>query len=644
MLPATQPRFLYKIVYLIITSTWLILHIPHDSLWYDETVNAYLATQSWSTIWQWSTQIDNQVPLHFVALKLWGMGVGYSEFSLRVFSMLCAMLASAGMIALAQQLKQQGLLATFFLSTSGGFLYAAGEVRVYALALALLIWSTVFLLQLAKHLPNIYYPAWLGYILTAIPLLYTHYTAWLAIAAHGIFLGLRLIEQRGRGIYLVGAWGILMPLAYLPWWLALRGRDFNAGTAFEGSVSINTALTTYAAFYAFGQKIFTPSTEQTAVIVLAVAVVSGIGWGIARWRMQQNKQILSEWSIPFFLTIIPLFGMTYAVYAIEAKLSGRHVWVMWVGVPLLLAGGIEASLRLLPRQFRIPVLIPFLMLPLFLYQQSRALTDQYVGNFREAFAIINREHNPHDLLILRDGTLFTTAEYYQSPIPYIGIPNDQLTDVQRQVQLHEALDILNPHLSSDIQYIWVLSWQGDTMDPTALAYAIPEYLSDGQRIVFLDPARSDHPTDVFLARYQIIPHRSLWEHVGAYTGILKVQPDGPSLLGTEVYQPPADHDQCSLILHTWWWKGEQIYPFTMMSFRLLDDDNARLAQIDLPPGGYTYGQEKWGIFTLGRAELRFDCALIDLSQNYHAELVIYDSSGAKPPQTHDLGSVFVGKD
>ncbi|NLF75586.1 MAG: hypothetical protein GX573_07805, partial [Chloroflexi bacterium] len=88
---------------LLAIAALLAIQWPERSLWYDETVNAYFAGQSWSAIWEWCTAIDNQVPFHFAALKLWGMGAGTGEFALRAFSFLCAMLSAAGLIALGQR-------------------------------------------------------------------------------------------------------------------------------------------------------------------------------------------------------------------------------------------------------------------------------------------------------------------------------------------------------------------------------------------------------------------------------------------------------------------------------------------------------------------------------------------------------------
>jgi len=124
---------------------------PDRSLWYDETVNAYFAERPWSDLWEWCTEIDNQMPLDFALRKLWGGVVGTGEFSLRAFSFIGALLAAAGVMTLGRRLAGNapaGWLAALALSLSQSFLYAAFEVRPYALALALFAWSSVCVWEL----------------------------------------------------------------------------------------------------------------------------------------------------------------------------------------------------------------------------------------------------------------------------------------------------------------------------------------------------------------------------------------------------------------------------------------------------------------------------------------------------------------
>jgi hypothetical protein len=61
---------------------------------------------------------------------------------------------------------------------------------------------------------------------------------------------------------------------------------------------------------------------------------------------------------------------------------------------------------------------------------------------RGAFAYIEANAHPDDLLILRDGSIYTAAEYYQTPIDYVGFPDVPLLNVNHRLSLTEAQQLM----------------------------------------------------------------------------------------------------------------------------------------------------------------------------------------------------------
>src|SRR5262245_12656718 len=99
----------FAVLVLLGLAAWLGLHFPHNSLWYDEALTTYVATDSWATLWRWCTQIDIQVPFHYVVLRGWTYLLGDSEFALRLLSALCTLLAAAGVMAIGRRLAGRRL-------------------------------------------------------------------------------------------------------------------------------------------------------------------------------------------------------------------------------------------------------------------------------------------------------------------------------------------------------------------------------------------------------------------------------------------------------------------------------------------------------------------------------------------------------
>lgn len=642
---------------------WLALNFPHDSLWYDETVNAYLATSSWSTIWEWSTQIDNQPPLHFLLLKLWGTGAGTSEFSLRSFSLLCGVLSLAGVMRLSKQLSGTwlaGWLSAILLALSGSFLYAVFEVRTYALSFMLLVWATIFVVRLWRrpHPASLTRPArptqmhasksrfflrdQIIYISLLIALVFSHYTGWFGVASHAVYIVWQLGQQRGRNWRLAGVTGLALVGTLASWLLALDGRDFNEGTAFAGDISTNTALETYWQFFVFGQKTVDDGARSLAMLWLGFVIVFGVAWlfWVARRNFSANLLAGS-------LVIIPLLGMILAVSLVEGKLSGRHTWVMWLGSLLIMAHGAAQIILQLQKLTKSQTLILSIMgllfaLPVYTTYQTYQLEDAVRGDFRTAFEILAEEAEPTDLLILRDGTLFTAVEYYDALINYVGLPNDKITNINHRVQTIEAQQIIESAIQDDTTAVWVLAWQGTNQDPLALGWAWGEYFSDGQAEVWLADGEADEPSQVSLIRYPMRRQTPLLDHVSSLPDVLKISSDGPGLVGYEIYPifSTVNEPICMVVAHVWWWRGEVDYPDAMISLRVYDARQEVVVIGDQSLTGFTIGQADWlpNAPILGRVQVEGDCDKFVPDTSYDVELYIYSASDRFASQTIDADS------
>lgn len=565
---------------------------PGRSLWYDETVNAYFAGQSWSAIWEWCTAIDNQMPLHFALLKAWGAGAGVSEFALRAFSFFCAMLSAAGIVALGRRLAGRasaGWLAAAALALSQSFLYAAFEVRAYGLALALFAWSSVALWSLweryadeMRSLDRGYAARLALYLGLALALVYTHYTGFIALAAHGVYLAGRTLRTPSRRrVILLACLGFGLALGYLPWVLALAGRDVRAGTAYEGRIPPDVALRTYVEFFAYGQHLPPRGGFPYALAMAGLVAAAGAIWAASQRR---NLARLHGAALAVSMTLVPLAGLAAMVYAVQAKLSGRHGWPAWLGAALLIGLGLATIER--RRWARWPVWIAALAI---VWLPARAqLRPVYDSHLREAFAYINQNAQDGDVLILRDGTLFTAAGYYGAATPWIGLPPDKLTDVERTLFFDEAvIDMQALVARENARRVWVVAWQGHIMDPQDLIAGILEVVGDPQPI--------GRPFgDVYVSLYVLHDQpRVLAGRVAAMAPVVQTPPDGPIYLGGYVVEPGPVLRGGIIHVHTWWRRGDTVMPDMRVSVRLYDAGGMFYTQLDQPPVAPWFGQEHW---------------------------------------------------
>lgn len=597
--PASPWRPLIAAIVLLLIAAGLVQQWPDRGLWYDETVNAYFAEQGWGEVWEWCTRIDNQMPLDFVLRMVWGRGAGTSEFALRAYSLGFALLSVAGVIALGRRVSGRaaaGWIAGLAFALTQSFLYAAFEVRPYALALALYAWSGVVLWELwicyagsPRPLNRRYGRLLAAYCVLALSLLYTHYTGFFALAAHGVFVGVDTLRHwtRRRLLVLVHL-GAGLFAGYVPWLAALAGRDVRAGTAYEAQVKPLEAFQTYLEFYTHGQRIVTDATPPYAGVLLVLLVATGAIWFLATRRRAVNVR-----GFAFVLAgvIVPLSGLLLMVYSVQAKLSGRHGWLVWIALALLLGGGLAALDRL--KGWR--VVLTLAVLALVWLPAQADLHPTYNSYLREAFAYINAHAQDGDVLVLRDGTLFTAAEYYDVAIPWIGLPPEKLTDVRHFLFVDRALDDLDTLIQThEARRVWVFAWQGQIMDPQDLVNGVLEFIGDPQP---LPGAFGFGDVSVTLYALRDDP-AALRTYLDTRAPEVETPNGGPVYYGGRVLNAgPVPHGGFVLI-HTWWQRGTVVMPEMRVSVRLYDRAGNFYAQIDQPPVSPSFGQENWPPDTL----------------------------------------------
>lgn len=616
------------VLLLLLVLAHLVWLWPDRSFWYDETVNAYFASRPWGEIWEWCTRIDNQALLGFVLLKGWHGLVGDSEFALRAFSVFCALLAVAGLVALGRRVGggwSAGLLAGGVFAATQSFLYAAFEVRPYALALFLFAWSSVFLWEvwerygLGERPPDGRYWALLGgYLAFALAMCYTHYTGLvLAVFAQGAYVGVTLFVRPSRSaVRAAGHLALGLIIGYIPWLIALAGRDIRGGTAFEGAVPMAYALKVYTAFWVHGQREVTQEAFRYGWGMIGVVAFAPILWAVVGQHREWRRLLFA-----LLMTMVPIALLLVLVHSFHGKLAGRHGWPAWLGAALLVGMGLSALKRL--RWGRWPLWAAALAL---MWLPARAdLRPSYDSRLREAFAYIRANAQPGDALILRDGSLFTAAGYYQVGLPWVGLPNVRLIDARRVLTIEETLTTLEGFLAqTQARRLWVVSWQAYIMDRTDVGLGALEYIGASQSV-------EDSFGDVKVALYRLRDTPQALRARLAEGVPRLIAPGGPAFLGGYINNRGPIHPRTKIILHTWWVRAEPTIADLRVSFRIYDAQGRFYAQVDQPPGGWLYRLEDWPndvpVFTRAVLKVPEDLPLGE----YTVGMVVYSASNAFNP-------------
>jgi len=637
----------------------LALAWPRGGLWYDEALTTYVATDSWQTLWHWVTQVDIQVPFHYVLLRLWTGLAGNSEVTLRALSALCIPLAAAGTIASVRRLTRwqtPAWIAGILVGTLPGVFWIAYEVRAYATALALYAWATAFLIALmdwvlnGRSLPLRQRWMILGYAALMAATLYTHYTAMGAFVGHLALVGFVVVEaliRKGTRRARLGTLILsiaLAGIAFLPWIPVVFARGAADRSFFPGDhILPSRSLEVMAAFTMLGRQ-DQPNLPEIARTFGSIYEVL-IGLGLLGVLSQRIRGATLKAVI---LAVVPLV-LVMALLYVNPKLTGRYFWPAWIGLNMLAAIAVTfiAWRRTAPA---LALTIVLVALPWLSGERGKSPESDYRG----AFAFLCTEGTPDDVILLRDGTLFVTADYYgkrapcDSPRKTYGMPDALITDVTRYLSLGETQGVMKEIAERKPPNVWVIAWQGDIMDPQGLTYAL------------LD-ATSTHSIstrmfgDVRLDRYTQIDAQALAEMSIRgplpFASWLNLKPsdDAPTLIATRWFTPDRDAMRPlkagdKIVIQAWWSRGTRLYPELRVSPRLTTlDQGWTYTQDDQPPAGWHFYDDRWdpAVPALGRYELTIgpDVPAGKIAVRYN----VYDTKGRWAPISIPLGEIVVSK-
>jgi hypothetical protein len=625
-------QILLPLIALISAAVWLAIHFPHGSFWYDEALTTYVATDSWASLWHWCTQVDIQVPFHYLVLRGWAVLLGDSEFTLRLLSALSILLTTAALIAIGRRLVRGGAIfaAMTFMATPG-LLWVAYEVRAYALALALYAWATFFLLVILDRGSNQRdpgLPLLAAYALLMIAVLYTHYTGIAALAAHAAILGIAVLRTRSQR-FLITAIGTLtaIGLAFAPWLPILLTRSGADRSYYTGDpIPPAHAVGVMLDFKLHGQDTLPDANITTAWIFGALTLI-GLGVGL---RAPKRTNVI----IPALIVVFPVV-MTAVIVYFKPKLAGRYAWSAWIGVDLLISFAIAALWRLRRIGAIVGTIAVCVLVTIPWVFGVRGGPPN--SDFRGAFAYICAQGTPNDVILLRDGTLFVTAKYYdrRCPTPHptiVGLPDALLTDVTVALTLPDVQAAIPPLLAKAPPNVWVIAWQGDVMDPQAMLYALLDGTGDHSQRMF---------GDVALDRY-IRPHALGLDPValGDQKNVTPVQ-NGPTLRAIRLLAPDQVHVGDQVVVQTWWTRGAILYPDLHADVQITTVDGGyTYAEQLMPPAGWKYFDDHWspGIPTLGRYAFTIAGYMPD---HVKLRLILSDAQNRWPPQVVPIASLTV---
>ncbi len=397
-----------------------------QSLWYDETVSAFLAKQAVPELIT-HTARDIHPPFYYVLLHYWANLAGHSEFSLAFLSLLLGVLLIPLTYRLARELiNHPAAIWTAMLITISPFhLWYSQEVRMYTLAATLGVLTTYFgwrslaaMTDSRPHAGRTKILLWAGYLISAIAGLYTlYYFAFLLITLNLLFLFYTLrphLKQRALAALL--ATNGLLIIAYLPWlpiaWRQATNPPVPPWRNFSGFDFGSILLESWTAL-SLGQSV-TPATVWP-VLLLSLAL-AGAGWLYLRQQPVLPGAPVPPLSTAFFL-VAGTFGPPLLIYLGSFITPLYHVrYVFTYSAPFYILLG--AGLAWLARRFSFwaasAAAIVLLLASLYSIYQLHHSPRYRADDFRAAVNFIEDRWQPGDVILVNAGYVYTAFDYYNN--------------------------------------------------------------------------------------------------------------------------------------------------------------------------------------------------------------------------------------
>ena len=268
---------------------------------------------------------SDHVPLFYLLGAGWAQLVGWSQYALRLFSVLAGVLMIAWLYRLGSDVfnRRTGLAAVLLMGTSAYMILYVHNFRMYPLLLMFAAMHTWFYWRLA-HGYRITRLTWCLFAATAAALVYTHHFSIIWFAGLGLY-HLLFVSRSRRWLHAMLGWGIgaVFFLPYLPRLISGLQRASEKVNVTSVAASPGELIPTFFYLLANG---------SAALFVLLVSILA-----FAIWR-KQDVAIIKFILLPLaMMTLIILLNEAVGLIPINRM---RYFLILWIPFMLLFAWGL----------------------------------------------------------------------------------------------------------------------------------------------------------------------------------------------------------------------------------------------------------------------------------------------------------------
>lgn len=592
-----------------------------QSLWYDEAFSVMFAQQNDApALLLRAAQLDLNTPLYYIALKGWMIGLGESEFAVRLWSVFAGVVS----VALAHRLghvvlPRPSAVPAALMALSPVCVLAAQETRMYALAGSLCLGATLALLMALRDDRPVFWLVWA--VLGALAF-GTHVLCALVVGVHVVLsVALRLSAMRRSHLLAVAGVGFII----LVWTAFIWPNRAGYGVSYAASADWPTLMLQTAA----GQVL--PRLLPAVLVAPAgVAVIAALAWScVALFRVSSRLSLAGKLAAVAVMSLVAV--ATFC--AVVGKFSPRYPTIIapmvlaTIGVAVVVAAQRGRMAQALARATFAALALAF-GAGLLALRVSPLYANE---DFRGAVAHIRAHLRPDERVVLVSGHFAPAFAYYWTGAPdaWIALPPDPVLNVHHTLTYTGVVPMTNAALAG-MGGAWLLLWQDDVIDPTGVVPALLRRQSQA----FAPQPDAPQFAGLRLQHYRFFqPYRPLPEQIPPSEAVIAHNRPEVGLRSRGCVQPQPIRVGDGFMEVQCFWQTQPFVPlsvYTKVSLRLADAQGAQVLQSDQPIAfnGFPYvPYEKpiWGVYLMPLpSELR--------AGRYTLRVIPYTEAGEISPQ------------
>lgn len=415
------------------------------SLRLDEAQSLWQTRQSFKGILTTISQ-DVHVPLYHMVLRVWQTFLGNEVLTVRLLSLIFFVLNIPAFFLLARLAynKSVAYFATLLFAFSPFMNWYGSEIRMYTLFSLLITLNYYFFLSIYKKSSRF---AWIGYTLTAVLGVYTHYFFFFGLLAQVLFFlfNYKHFPKNAFKNFLLSA-GIVV-VTFLPWGLYVLSQK--TSTDMSPLLSTPTSVDLFNAVTQFMVGFQTDSVNTALVSLWPLSIL------VAFLGLRKDSRITRE-SMFFIIAVIAPLSIAFVISILYRPVFlSRYLILVLPAFILILSSLITSYPKYLSRVFQ--VLLVTVMLTT-LGVQAMSKNTPVKEDYRRVTEYISTTSTPRDIVVLSAPFTVYPFEYYYTglasittlpywdrkmPGPIPGFSGDTLEEeAQRITRNNERLFLL----------------------------------------------------------------------------------------------------------------------------------------------------------------------------------------------------------